>query len=193
MGLTDDIHTGFCMGVVLAIKFFYDGGGGPTGLGGGMMERDGSSWAPQFMSFCIIVPLIGYGKPLSHYVTVFLSGWTMYYFILRAKEISDWLCNSFRETAAAFYYGPPSGEDIMLAIPNRLQRYISSKLGPPPSSSASSSFGPMTNQKGTLGGLGFDGGPAFKQQNSSSSPYTNGSLSKKSCFSSGRTGVAGPP
>ena len=90
--------------------------GGLGGAGGG-----GNSWAPQFVSFCIIVPLIGYGKPLSHYVTVFLAGWSMYYFILRSQEISNWIFNTVREIAAAFYYGPPSGEDIAVAIPYRIQ------------------------------------------------------------------------
>ena len=147
MGIFYDIHLGLSLGVIVAIYALY------------LYPKN--TWTPYFFSFAFIVPLVGYGKPISNYVTVFLSGWIVYYINLNADYWAD-IAHIFLQRGLAALFTEVIMEHnavrnfILSTFPDMLLNFILEFLGVEPTWEANTTVttgSPISfNSPVTLGG-----------------------------------------
>ncbi len=123
MGISDDIHLGLCLGVVLAVRYF---------MKNPVFGADGMKWTPYLLCFFVGVPLIGYGKPLSHYFTVFVAGFTAFYSLMKAEAIWWTVYDYARHHVHTIYdllmYRGSLGNQFLEALPAPVRNFLRDKL-----------------------------------------------------------------
>ncbi len=181
MGFSDDVHLGLCLGVILAVKFFM--------LNPRVNEHQQLIWVPYFLSFAVGVPLIGYGKPLSHYVNVFFAGFFSYYSLMQSEIIWDYIYNTLRHHCHTIYdlivFRGSLGNMVLDMLPGSVRAFLSDKLKTPAMPAAQQGFGYRPPGLGGPGGPGgFQGTQPFQRQ---------GQMSQMSSFTPTPTMPGGAP